>query len=159
MQAYRKEMMEMSGIVVGVDGSAHSRKALDWAAREAGIRHVPLTVLTVHQAVAGYFTHSVVDYPGDKTIIEKNREAAQRETDEVLRSLGDGPRPESVTVTSRNGFPTEEILNAAQAAEVLEVTPDRIAVLVEEGLLTPLEGHDEPAFDAVEVRAVNQLGG
>ena len=121
MQAYRKEMMEMSGIVVGVDGSAHSRKALDWAAREAGIRHVPLTVLTVHQAVAGYFTHSVVDYPGDKTIIEKNREAAQRETDEVLRSLGDGPRPESVTVTSRNGFPTEEILNAAADADMVVV--------------------------------------
>jgi nucleotide-binding universal stress UspA family protein len=114
-------MMEMSGIVVGVDGSAHSRKALDWAAREAGIRHMPLTVLTVHQAVAGYFTHSVVDYPGDKAITEKNREAAQRETDEVLRSLGDGPRPESVTIVSRNGFPTEEILNAAADADMVVV--------------------------------------
>ena len=120
MQAYRKEMMTMSGIVVGVDGSAHSRRALDWAAREAGIRHVALTVLTVHQAVAGY-SGSAVDYPGDKAITERNREAAQRETGEVLGALGEGPRPESVTVLSRNGFPTEEILNAAADADMVVV--------------------------------------
>ena len=112
--------MEMSGIVVGVDGSAHSRKALDWAAREAGIRHVALTVLTVHQAVAG-ISGSAVDYPGDKALTDKNREAAQRETDEVFRSLGDAPPPESVTVLSRNGFPTEEILNAAADADMVVV--------------------------------------
>lgn len=113
-------MMEMSGIVVGVDGSAHSRKALDWAVREAGIRHVVLTVLTVHQAVAGY-SGSAVDYPGDKALVEKTREAAQQETDEVLRALGDAPRPESVTVVARNGFPTEEILNAAANADMVVV--------------------------------------
>jgi nucleotide-binding universal stress UspA family protein len=112
--------MEMSGIVVGVDGSAHSRKALDWAAREAGIRHVVLTVLTVHQAVAGY-SGSVVDYPGDKALNDKNREAAQQETDEVLRALGDAPRPQSITVLARNGFPTEEILNAAADADMVVV--------------------------------------
>jgi nucleotide-binding universal stress UspA family protein len=120
MRVYRKEMMKMSGIVVGVDGSAHSRKALDWAAREAGIRHVPLTVLTVHQAVAGY-TGSAVDYPGDEALTDKNREAAQRETDEVLRALGDAPRPEPVTVLSRNGFPTEEILNTAADADMVVI--------------------------------------
>jgi nucleotide-binding universal stress UspA family protein len=113
-------MMEMSGIVVGVDGSAHSRKALDWAAREAGVRHVGLTVLTVHQAVAGY-SGSVVDYPGDKALNDKNREAAQQETDEVLRALGDAPRPQSITVLARNGFPTEEILNAAADADMVVV--------------------------------------
>ena len=113
-------MMEMSGIVVGVDGSAHSRKALDWAVREAGIRHVVLTVLTVHQAVAGY-SGSAVDYPGDKALVEKTREAAQQETDEVLRALGDAPRPVSVTVVARNGFPTEEILNAAANADMVVV--------------------------------------
>ena len=110
----------MSGIVVGIDGSDHSRKALDWAAREAGIRHMPLTVLTVQQAIAGYFG-SAIDYPGDNAIIEKNREAAQQETDEVLGALGDGPRPESVTVLSRCGFPSEEILNAAADADMVVV--------------------------------------
>ena len=43
----------MSGILVGVDGSGHSQRALEWAVREAAIRHVPLTVLTAHEAVRG----------------------------------------------------------------------------------------------------------
>ena len=35
----------MPGIVVGVDGSDHSRRALGWAMREAAHHHVPLTVM------------------------------------------------------------------------------------------------------------------
>jgi hypothetical protein len=46
----------MPGIIVGIDGSAHSRQALGWAVNEASVRHAPLTVLTVDQAVAGYWT-------------------------------------------------------------------------------------------------------
>jgi len=38
----------MSGIVVGVDGSGHSQRALEWAMNEAAIRHQPLSVLAVH---------------------------------------------------------------------------------------------------------------
>jgi len=45
----------MPGILVGVDGSGHSQRALEWAMKEAGLRHEPLNVLTVHQAVAGYY--------------------------------------------------------------------------------------------------------
>ena len=40
----------MSGIIVGVDGSDHSRLALAWAMREAKQHHVPLTVMTVRPA-------------------------------------------------------------------------------------------------------------
>ena len=39
----------MPGIVVGVDGSGHSRKALERAIQEAAAHHTSLTVLTVHQ--------------------------------------------------------------------------------------------------------------
>ena len=41
----------MAGIVVGVDGSGHSRKALERAAAEAAVHQAPLTVLVIHQAV------------------------------------------------------------------------------------------------------------
>ena len=38
----------MSGITVGIDGSAHSSRALEWAVNEAAVRRAPVTVLTVH---------------------------------------------------------------------------------------------------------------
>ena len=37
----------MPGIIVGVDGSDNSRRALGWAMREAVQRHLPLTVMTI----------------------------------------------------------------------------------------------------------------
>lgn len=113
-------MMEMPGILVGIDGSSHSRAALEWAVREAGVRHVPLTVLTVHQAVAGYMS-AAVPYPGDDDLTGKAREAARQETDEVLDSLGDSPRLPSVTVQAVNGLPAQEILRAAADADLVVV--------------------------------------
>jgi nucleotide-binding universal stress UspA family protein len=38
----------MTGIVVGVDGSAHSERALGWAVNEAAARRSPLTVIIVY---------------------------------------------------------------------------------------------------------------
>lgn len=108
----------MPGIIVGTDGSYHSRKALEWAAREAGIRHAPLTVLTVHQAVVGYLGGPVA-YPGDDELTAKAREGARKETDEVLDALGEAPRPEQVKVLSVTGLPAEEILDAASDADMV----------------------------------------
>jgi nucleotide-binding universal stress UspA family protein len=107
----------MPGIIVGVDGSGHSRKALEWAAREAAAHRAPLTVLTVHQAVAGYFG-GVTNYPDDQARTEKAREAAQAETDQVMAGLG-GPRPDSVTVTAVHGFPVEELIKATAGADMI----------------------------------------
>lgn len=109
----------MPGILVGIDGSGHSQRALEWAIKEAAIRHAPLTVLTVHQAVRGYFT-SVAEYPGDAALTQKAREAAQAETDEVLAGLG-GSRPESVTVRAVHGIPAEELIEASRDADMVVV--------------------------------------
>ena len=109
----------MSGILVGVDGSGHSQRALAWAMHEAAIRHVPLTVLTVHEAVRGYYSDMAV-YADDPARTEDARAAAQAETDKVLAGL-DGPRPESVTVEAVHGFVVEELINAAKDADMLVV--------------------------------------
>src|SRR6266700_1844511 len=87
----------MPGIVVGVDGSGHSRKALERAAAEAAAHGAPLTVLTIHQAVRDVYG-GVSHYQDDAALTDKAKEAAQAETDQVLAALSS--RPASVTVTA-----------------------------------------------------------
>jgi nucleotide-binding universal stress UspA family protein len=110
----------MPGIIVGIDGSVHSRRALQWALNEASIRHTPLTVLTVNQAVAG-FSGNAVSYPGDEERTVKARDAAQEETDSVLEMIGTGSRPPSVTVRAVSGLPSEVLLDAAGDADMIVV--------------------------------------
>jgi nucleotide-binding universal stress UspA family protein len=108
----------MAGIVVGVDGSANSRKALEKAVEEAALHHAPLTVLTVHQAVRDVYG-AASHYPEDAAQTEKARVAAQAETDEVLAAAS--ARPESVTVVAVHGLPAEEIVKASEGADMLVV--------------------------------------
>ncbi len=110
----------MPGIIVGIDGSDHSLHALEWAIREAAVRHAPLTVLTVQQAVAGYWGGPVL-YPGDEDLAEKARETAQEETDHVSRRSSSESRPSSVTVRAVIGLPAEALLEAAADADMLVV--------------------------------------
>lgn len=107
----------MSGIIVGVDGSGHSQRALERAMKEAALHHVPLTVLTVHEALRGYFS-GVAVYPDDTIRTEEALRAAQVEADKVLAGL-EGPRPESVKVKAVHGFPVEELINAGKGADML----------------------------------------
>ena len=106
----------MPGIVVGVDGSGHSRKALERAANEAAAHGAPLTVLTIHQAVRDVYG-SVSHYTEDAGLTDKAREAAQAETDQVLAGISS--RPASVTVTAVHGLPVDELIKASQGADML----------------------------------------
>jgi len=108
----------MSGIIVGVDGSGHSDRALYWAVREAALRQVPLTVLTAHQVMAGYLA-GTVDYAADDAATERARSIAHKRIDKVLGSL-DGAPPQ-VNVQSVSGTPAEELLKAAKDADMLVV--------------------------------------
>jgi nucleotide-binding universal stress UspA family protein len=109
----------MPGIIVGVDGSGHSGRALEWALNEAAIRQVPLTVLAVHQAVRGYWGGAVV-YPEDHDLAGRVRAAAQEQTDKALAALGDA-RPASVTVRVVGGIPAEELVSASKDADLIVV--------------------------------------
>ena len=107
----------MPGIVVGVDGSGHSRKALERAVAEAAAHHAPLTVITVHQAVRDVYG-LVSHYPEDPEQTEKGRHAVQAETDEVLAAAGDA-RPSSVTVRAVHGLPAEVLVEATKGADMI----------------------------------------
>jgi len=106
----------MPGILVGVDGSGHAQRALEWAAKEAAIRHTSLTVIAVHQAVHGW--SGTLYFPDDEAEIQKIAEAVRAETDKVLAGLGDS-RPESVTVRAVHGYPAEELINAGADADMI----------------------------------------
>jgi nucleotide-binding universal stress UspA family protein len=106
----------MPGILVGIDGSVHSRHALEWAVSEAATCHAPLTVLAVGQAVASYWGAAV-----DPDLTEKARDAAQQETDSVLEKTDERSRPPSVTVRAVTGLPAEELLTAASGADMIVV--------------------------------------
>ena len=114
-------MMKMPGIFVGVDGSAGSSKALEWAAREAGIRKAPLTVVTVQQQAVVSFFDTTVGYPGDYDLTELARKTALAETEEVLDRIADDSRPASVAVQAVFGVPAEELLKAAADADMIVV--------------------------------------
>jgi nucleotide-binding universal stress UspA family protein len=107
----------MPGILVGIDGSAHSQLALEWAAKEAALRHTSLTVLTVRQAVASFWG-GTLHYAGDEALVDKARQAAQAETDTVLAALGDA-RPASVTVKATEAIPAEAILEEGADADLI----------------------------------------
>jgi nucleotide-binding universal stress UspA family protein len=101
----------MPRIIVGTDGSAHSRRALEWAIREAAIRRAPLTVLTVYQALPDYW--DAITSPGVRAMAEEARKMAQEDADRLLDRASACSRPLSVTVQAAIGLPAEELLRAA----------------------------------------------
>jgi nucleotide-binding universal stress UspA family protein len=110
----------MPGIVVGVDGSANARFALEWAIKEGGIKHAPVTVLTVNEVAASFWTGHPITVPADEILLDNARKAATEMADKIVAELGDA-RPASVTVKAVNGFAADELVNASQDADILVV--------------------------------------
>jgi hypothetical protein len=98
--------MKMPGIIVGVDGSTHSRRALEWAMKEAALRETPLTVMTVHALIRGYFGGGMVEFPTDHELAEKAGKVVQADVDAAVRDLR-GSAPASVTVRVASGSVVE----------------------------------------------------
>jgi nucleotide-binding universal stress UspA family protein len=110
----------MSGITVGIDGSNHSVRALEWAANEAAVRHAPLTVLTVHLVPQSGWTGNPIIVPQDAEEVEKERQAAEEMTLKVTSQLGEA-QPASVTVRAVNGFPAQMLIEASRKADLMVV--------------------------------------
>ena len=108
----------MPGIVVGVDGSPNSERALDWAMRQAAAVHSPLTVIAVHEVPKSYWGGIPVIGPRDEAVLEKLREAAEELTQRAASRLGDaGPVP--VKVQAVSGFVVKELVDASQDADLV----------------------------------------
>ncbi len=112
----------MSGIVVGIDGSDHSRHAVRWALNEAALRQTPLTVMTV---LPGEVRPATMIFWGVRAYSESSydqdlvRNAVQDLLDKVASEMG-GTLPET-TVSIAAGNPAEELVRASRDADMLVV--------------------------------------
>lgn len=109
----------MPGITVGVDGSDHSQRALEWAAKEAGLRHAPLTVLGVHQVASNQWTGNPISYPEDTPEVEKVRQGAEELTQKVISHIQPGPT--SVTVRAVNDVAARALIEASADSDLVVV--------------------------------------
>lgn len=110
----------MPGITVGIDGSAHSARALEWAIREGATRHSSVTVLTVHSVPMSGWTGNPITLPSDAMDRQDAYQAAEEMTQKVVSQLGD-EQPPSVTVRAVTGYPAEELIAASREADLLVV--------------------------------------
>jgi len=111
----------MAGIIVGVDGSDHSRRALAWAMHEAVKHRLPLTVVSIHPPPARPATSiywGVHSYPEDNFDEQLARAAVQEFVDKAAGEIGEAPE---ITVSIGTGDAAEELVKASQDADMLVV--------------------------------------
>lgn len=101
-------------IVVAVDGSAVSRRALTWAAEEARLRDATL------QVVNAWHAPHVDAYPGAAMPfdIEAFEEASEDTIEAAVSSLDPGQLPARVERISHHGGAAAAILDVAQGADL-----------------------------------------
>ncbi|MEU0088884.1 universal stress protein [Streptomyces sp. NPDC006274] len=112
--------MSRRTVIAAVDGSAESLAAAEWAAREAGLRGLPLRILHAWQDWSPAFTHAPFlgtdTTPGGTTVTRHWAERVPREVADRLRK----DHPElNVGVEQVFGRPAQVLLSAAEKAEVL----------------------------------------
>jgi nucleotide-binding universal stress UspA family protein len=105
-------------IVVGVDGSASSRAALNWAAAEAAEHGADLLAVNVWE-------HTLLPPAGSVSVSEHYvPDTSQRTTDELLQvikeELGEDP-PVPVQARVRQGRPAKVLIEESADAELLVV--------------------------------------
>ena len=105
-------------IVVGVDGSKSSRKALNWAAAEAADHGADLVVLNVWE-------HTLLPPAGNVSVSERYvPEPSQRTNEDLLQvikeELGEQP-PILVNAHVKQGRPAKVLIEESATADLLVV--------------------------------------
>jgi nucleotide-binding universal stress UspA family protein len=108
----------MPGIVVGVDGSANSEVALDWAMGQAAALHTALTVVAVHEVAKSYWGGIPVVGAPDAAALDKLHQAADEMTQRAASRLGDA-QPPAATVRALSGFVVNELVDASKEADLV----------------------------------------
>jgi nucleotide-binding universal stress UspA family protein len=106
------------GIVVGLDGSPNSERALEWAVTHAAALGTSLTVLAVHQVAQSYWGHEPVVGAADVSVMDQLQHSAEEMTHRAVDGLTSG-KPSSVEVRALNGFVVQVLVDASRSADEL----------------------------------------
>jgi nucleotide-binding universal stress UspA family protein len=110
----------MSGIVVGIDGSEGSKRALEWAAAEAKLRGTPLTVVLAWQWPATMYGEA--GWAGiDSDVIDDFRKLAEQRLDEETAPLASTFSGLEVRRKAIEGPAVATLIDAAKDADLLVV--------------------------------------
>jgi nucleotide-binding universal stress UspA family protein len=108
-------------IVVGVDGSEGAAHALDWALREAVVRHAPLHVILAWSPPEPISAIGSVLAPIEPEPYERQaKEVLERVIDDAVGRAGPGAAPVIVPLLTR-GYPPKVLLDATDGAQLLVV--------------------------------------
>ncbi len=108
----------MPGIVVGIDESVHSHRALHWAMREAALRRSELTVLTVIPAMHSPWSSRQLTVPDEPELLARARKAVDEAVAHAAGELGsEGPAGVNVQVIS--GYPAKVLTEASAQADLV----------------------------------------
>jgi nucleotide-binding universal stress UspA family protein len=109
------------GIIVAVDGSAPARVAVDWAARDAAMRGVPLTLVHV---LPGAAMQSWIQVPLPLAFFEDAKDEARRILADaravVDRATADAPLPD-IAEKIVEGQPVPTLADLSKQADMLVV--------------------------------------
>lgn len=113
------------GVVVGVDGSAPARAALEFAYRDAARRRAPLWVVAAYSPPE--YTQiwleagAAVDEGDRDEVTARIRRVAQEMADGVRVDLSGEPAPASVQVVVAAGLPARTLIELSADADLLVV--------------------------------------
>jgi nucleotide-binding universal stress UspA family protein len=116
----RTPAQDAHGMVVGVDGSAHSLKALEWAFEEASFSGMQLHVLHSWEIPP---TWSMVEVPSyePEVLIRDYGNAELRETSEAMSGFREKFPDVKVRQEVMKGSPVKALVKASETAELLVV--------------------------------------